>query len=307
MKVALIGCGAWGKNLARVFHDLGVLGMVCDPALPKHGFPVPDGSFARALYSSHSVNWAIPNDDITAVAIATPAHTHWDLAVQALEAGKDVFVEKPMAIGATAGRELVALAKACGRILMVGHIMEYHPAVQELTRQIHAGELGEIEYICTSRLQNGRVREEGLLWSLAPHDVAFVLRIMGWMPEVVEAWGDSGMAGMLLRFNGVCASMNFNWAHPFKRRELVVKGSEKALLFDGNSQCLSDPALPASGAWWIRTDRTEPLRLECQAFIDACTTRVQPLTDGTSGVRVAEVIEAAQRAMKEGEGVHIHG
>ena len=299
MKVALIGCGQWGRNLARVFNELGVLGMVCDPVI-WNDCPVPvwsDVDFGCMSLAG-----------IDAIAIATPAETHYDLALRALQAGKDVFVEKPMALSLEQGRALVTAAQAYDRILMVGHILEYHPAVVELIRQVHAGELGEIKYMYSNRLSLGRVREhEDVMWSFMPHDIAVMLRLRG-IPDTVTATGTRNTAVLSLSWGeGTDAHIFASWEHPFKENRLVVVGSEKSLVFDGGYETLTEPSHNNLHHHWIRTPGTEPLLLECWAFVEACRTRVPPLADGISGLNVLNVLEHAQVSIKLGECTNLYG
>ena len=187
--VALLGCGYWGKNLARNLHELGVLQLVCDPAESGR---IAAAENAPGVSISSEFNDALKSDDIEAVAIATPAETHFELVSAALKVGKDVFVEKPLALQASEGEQLKDLAPERGCILMVGHLLEYHPAVVRLHELVDAGELGNVNYIYSNRLNFGKVRtEENALWSFAPHDVAVTLRLLGEMPVEVTCAGGS--------------------------------------------------------------------------------------------------------------------
>lgn len=323
-RVAVIGCGYWGKNLVRNFNQLGSLAMVCDTT--------PAGRVAASTLAPQ----APIADDVQAaltsaaagVVIATPAETHYDLARQALEAGKDVFVEKPLALTPDQGAHLVALAEARGLILMVGHVLEYHPAILRLQELIREGALGKVQYIYSNRLSLGKVRrEENILWSFAPHDVAIILRLMGGMPLQVVACGGAyvqpNIADVtvtnLLFDNGVRAHIHVSWLHPFKEQRLVVIGSRKMASFDDVAKQLvlydqrvdveQGQPVPVKGEGEIVPFAAdEPLRQECRAFLAAITTRQQPLTDGRSGLAVLKVLGAAQRSlMLNGEPVTIPG
>lgn len=187
--IALLGCGYWGKNLARNLYELGALRLVCDPAESGQAAAAEN---APGVATSSEFNDALRSGDIEAVVIATPAETHFELAAAALHAGKDVFVEKPLALQASEGEQLKDLAQELGRVLMVGHLLEYHPAVVRLHELIDAGELGNVNYIYSNRLNFGKVRtEENALWSFAPHDVAVILRLLGEMPVEVTCAGGS--------------------------------------------------------------------------------------------------------------------
>lgn len=323
-QVAVIGCGYWGKNLVRNFNQLGALGLVCDET--------PTG---RATAADIAPDVPVVQDvqaalaaAVSGVVIATPAETHYELAKRALEADKDVFVEKPLALTPEQGAHLVALAEANGRILLVGHVLEYHPAIVRLRSIIAEGALGKVQYIYSNRLSLGKVRrEENILWSFAPHDVAIILRLMGAMPLQVVACGGAyvqpNIADVtvtnLLFDNGVRAHIHVSWLHPFKEQRLVVIGSRKMASFDDVSKQLvlydqrvevdKGQPMPVKGAGeTVPFAADEPLRLECQAFLDAVATRRQPLTDGRSGLRVLEVLGAAQRSlMLNGEPVTIRG
>jgi predicted dehydrogenase len=311
--IAVAGCGYWGKNLVRNFQSLGVLRAVVDPT-----------EAGRALASQFAPQATVTQDigsvlgsEVAGVVIATPAETHYQLARQALEAGKDVFVEKPLALTYEQGSRLVRLAEEQDRILMVGHVLEYHPAVVQLLGMVRDGSLGKIQYIYSNRLSLGKIRrEENILWSFAPHDVAVILRLMGSMPFQVISCGGSyiqpNIADVtlthLLFDNGVRAHIHVSWLHPFKEQRLVVIGSEKMASFDDVSKQLllynqhvrveaGNPVPVKSPAEVVEYPQDEPLRLECEAFLQAIRTRRPPITDGASGVRVLRVLQAAQRSL----------
>lgn len=313
MSIAVVGSGYWGKNLVRNFFQLGELSMVCDTTeagqTTARGI-APDAPIVSDLASVFA-------SDVNGVAIATPAETHYTVAKQALLAGKDVFVEKPLALRYQQGAELVELAKRAGRILMVGHVLEYHPAIVRLRELIQAGELGKVRYVYSNRLSLGKVRlEENALWSLAPHDVAIILRIIGQPPFQVSAAGGSyvtpNIADVtvtnLLFDNGVRSHIFVSWLHPFKEQRLVVVGEKKMasfedvgkklVLYDQRIDLQEGQPIPVKGAGTeIAFANDEPLRLECQAFLRAIETREPPLTDGESGLEVLGVLQAAQRSL----------
>lgn len=312
-RVGVVGCGYWGKNLVRNFHELGALRLVCDPT---------DAGRATAAQIAPGVPVveqleAVLRSDVEAIVLATPAETHFDLVTQGLEAGKDVFVEKPLALTYEQGSRLVALAESRKRILMVGHVLEYHPAVVALHGLVRDGQLGKVLYIYSNRLSLGKVRrEENILWSFAPHDVAVILRLMGSMPFQVICCGGSyvqpNIADVtitnLLFDNGVRAHIHVSWLHPFKEQRLVVIGQKKMasfddvekklVLFDRRVEVKDQMPVPVQGQGEeISFDRGEPLRLECQAFLRAVASRIAPLTDGWSGLRVLHVLQSAQRSL----------
>ncbi len=313
VSVAVIGCGYWGKNLVRNFDQLGALRMVCDPTPAGQALAVetaPEVDVIDRIEEAFSTN-------IEGIVIATPAETHYQLASQALNAGKDVFVEKPLALTYEQGAELVDMAAKQNRILMVGHVLEYHPAVVRLFELVQSGELGQIRYIYSNRLSLGKIRrEENILWSFAPHDIAVILRLMGSLPFQVVACGGSyiqpNIADVtvtnLLFDNGVRAHIYVSWLHPFKEQRLVVIGSKKMASFDDVSKKIvlydqrvelnEGQPIPVKGKGdEVEFDAAEPLRAECQAFLEAITTRQPPVTDGHSGLRVLRVLQAAQRSL----------
>jgi predicted dehydrogenase len=254
---------------------------------------------------------------VSGVVIATPAETHYELAARALRAGKDVFVEKPLALTYEQGARLVQLAEERGRVLMVGHVLEYHPAIVRMFELVRAGELGKVHYISSSRLNLGKVRrEENILWSFAPHDIAIILRLTGAMPFQIAAHGGSyvqpNIADVtithLLFDNGVRAHIHVSWLHPFKEQRLVVVGSKKMasfddvtkklVLYDQRVEIKEGQPVPVKGSGdEVEFSADEPLRLECEAFLEAVATRQPPRTDGRSGLRVLQVLQAAQRSL----------
>jgi len=257
---------------------------------------------------------------VDAVAIATPSEAHAPLAAAALEAGLDVFVEKPMATRVRDGERLVKLAREHDRILMVGHLLEYHPAVLKLKELVDAGELGQIEYAYSNRLNMGRVRqEENALWSFAPHDVSVLLLLTGEMPIQVTATGGSYLqpniadvtVSNLLFDGGVRAHIFVSWLHPFKEQKLVVAGTkrmalfndvlseDKLVLFDRNIEKVEGELVAhrVEGTP-VSYDTSEPLRRECEEFISSVATRGKPKTDGMNGLRVLSVLQACQRSIQ---------
>lgn len=315
--IALIGCGYWGKNLARNLDALNVLHLVCDPS--EHGRNTAN-EIAPNVETSTDFNDAIQREGIDAVVIATPAETHFDLASRAMESGRDVFVEKPLALSAEEGEQLLKLADQHDRILMVGHLLEYHPAVLRLRELVEEGELGRVNYIYSNRLNFGRVRtEENALWSFAPHDVAVILRIIGELPKSVTCTGGSYITPNLadatvstLHFAaGQRAHVFVSWLNPFKEQKLVIMGEQKMAVFndiepdhklvlfnqrvdlEGNQ-----PVLQRNGEEPVEILSDEPLRRECEHFLECITTRQTPLTDGASGLQVLRVLEACQESLQ---------
>ena len=314
--IAVVGCGYWGKNLVRNLAELGVLAMVCDPEPAQRLRAVKIAGQVETVADVAEVF----EGPVAGVVLATPAETHYDLARRALQAGKDVFVEKPLALTHADGIRLVKLAAERERILMVGHVLEYHPAVIRLIELVRSGELGEVRYLYSNRLSLGKVRrEENILWSFAPHDIAVILRLTGRMPTQVAATGSTflqpGVADVtvtnLLFDGGVRAHVFVSWLHPFKEQRLVVVGSRKMASFDDVARKLvvydqrveisKGEPIPIRGPGEdVPFAPDEPLLLECRAFVKAIASRRPPLADGHSGVRVLEVLQGAQHSLANG-------
>lgn len=316
--VAVVGVGYWGKNLVRNFAGLGALAAVCDSnpdTLRVLGEQYPQ---CRTFMSYAEV---LREKSIHAVAIATPAEGHADAVREALLAGKDVFVEKPLCLSTKDGADLVALAKKHDRILMVGHLLWYHPAVLKLKELIRMGELGRIQYIYSNRLNMGKIRrEENILWSFAPHDISVILGLLSEMPEAVRAQGGNYLHQQiadvtisLLSFpSGVKAHIFVSWLHPFKEQKLVVVGDRKMAVFDDMEKKDKLLLYPHSIDWKdnipiankadaqpVELDQGEPLRVECRHFLDCVATRTKPRTDGEEGLRVLSVLQRCQEALEQ--------
>ncbi len=316
-QIAVAGCGNWGKNLVRNFHGLGALSHICDSdaaRLTQLAEQYPD------VLTTDNYEDVLTNDNIKAVIISTPAEQHAWMAEAALLAGKDVFVEKPLALRYRDGEKLVRLAQQFNRILMVGHLLEYHPAILKLKQLIDNGELGKVQYIYSNRLNLGRVRrEENILWSFAPHDIAVILRLIGELPIEVTSTGgaylqpniaDVTVTNMLFD-NGVRAHIFVSWLHPYKEQKLVVVGAKKMacfndvaaenklLLYDQGMDWIEGEFVARKGAGTsIEFAPDEPLMLECQHFLDCLETRRRPRTDGTSALQVLDVLQASHRSLQ---------
>ena len=318
-QIALVGCGYWGKNLCRNFHALGALAAVVDAT--ENG-QTTARSIASYTQITDSLEDVLMDDQILGVALATPAETHAELAIQAMKAGKDIFVEKPMALTLGDAEKMKKVAEETGRILMVGHLLEYHPAVLKLRELITSGELGKINYIYSNRLNFGKVRtEENALWSFAPHDVAVILRLIGLSPVEVSACGGSylseGIADTTmsnLRFSDESRAHIFvSWLHPFKEQRLVVVGDKKMAIFNdiapfGEKLQLypqnvefdgSMPLLKKEDAEFVEHKNTEPLREECAHFLECIQSRQQLLTNAKSGIEVLKVLHACQQSIEQ--------
>lgn len=326
--LALIGAGYWGRNLARNFHSLGVLHTLCDR---DRGILESYGLDYAQVHKCTGFDEVLANEGITKVAIAAPAAAHHSLAKAALLAGKDVYVEKPLCLEVATAEELVALANRQERILMVGHLLQYHPCVAELRRMVAAGELGRLQYITSNRLNLGKIRqEENALWSFAPHDISVILSLVdGQLPNQVRCVGESyltpGVADTTLtsfRFAaGVRGHVFVSWLNPFKEQKLTVVGSRGMAVFDDTRPWTEKLVLHRDHLTWsngrtptpskgggvpIVLAEAEPLRQECQHFIDCCRDRKAPRTDGAEGLRVLQVLKAAQASLdRDGDAVEV--
>jgi len=312
--IGLIGLGYWGQNLLRNLYELGTLHSACDDnaaVLESKRQLYPDVNYVS------SFDDLIKSPEITAIAIATPAVAHYELAKRAILAGKDVFVEKPLSLTVKEGEEIVALAKTHQRILMVGHILQYHPAVLKLKLMLQSGELGQIRYIYSNRLNIGKLRtEENILWSFAPHDISVILMLLGEEPVAVNTFGgdylNKGVNDITLTelefANGVKGHVFVSWLHPFKEQKLVVVGSTGMIVFDDVSKEKlffyphkiewKDGKIPVAHkaeCQVIPFEAGEPLKLELQHFANCVATRSNPRTDGEEGLRVLKILEGGEK------------
>ena len=314
--IAVVGAGYWGVNHVRNFYELGSLGMVCDTSRSSLDRVAATFSDVR---TEIDFDRALADSQIGGVVIATPAETHYRVAMAALEAGKDVLVEKPLALDVREGEEVVKLAAERGAVLMVGHLLEYHPAVLRLRELIASGELGALRYIYSNRLNLGKVRrEENILWSFAPHDIALILRLVGEWPVGVAATGGAYLQAAIadvtvtnIEFaSGVRSHIFVSWLHPYKEQRLVVIGSKRMAVFDdvrregklmvydqGVEFVNGEPIARKSEGVAEKLEEAEPLRRQCLEFLECIETRRSPLTDGESGLRVLRVLDAAERSL----------
>jgi UDP-2-acetamido-3-amino-2,3-dideoxy-glucuronate N-acetyltransferase len=319
VSVAVAGAGHWGKNLVRNFQALNALYAVCenDPVrLEAATSPYP-GIKSFTIYED-----LLADSAVQGVIIATPAEHHARMALAALEAGKDVFVEKPLCLYRQDGDRLVEAACRNGRTLMVGHLLRYHPAVLKIQELLANGVLGSIEYIYSNRLSMGKVRqEENALWSFAPHDVSVILALVGQMPIQVSATGGAYLqpniaditVSNLLFANGTRAHIFVSWLHPYKEQRLVVIGSKQMIVFEDSHPdpqrklVLFDKSvqwdngrmqLGGSKGAPVPFPPDEPLRMECRHFLDCVEKQHPPRTPGEEGVAVLQVLESCQRSLQ---------
>ncbi len=326
LNVAVVGCGYWGPNLARNFHQLkhARLCALCDADAGRLGEVAALYPEAQPLARFEDVL----GDGVAAVAIATPARTHYALAKRALESGKHVLVEKPLAMSAPEAEELIALAAAQRVTLMVGHTFEYNPAVLKIKELVGAGHIGQLYYIYSNRVNLGRVQSDvNALWSIAPHDISIVLYLLETMPCEVSARGagylnrqveDVVFLTMAFPAN-VLVHVQASWLDPSKTRRMTVVGSEKMIVYDDvdneGKVKIYDKGVyrkgdPIFGEFQYRVhsgdihipriDMSEPLANECAHFVECALTGAKPRTDGQNGLRTVRVLEAAQRSLEQG-------
>jgi len=316
MRISILGAGGWGKNHVRTFCTL--LGeeavCVCDP----------DATRRKAMSEKHKgiqVSAHADLDGTDAAVIAAPAVLHHALAIEAIDAGKHVLVEKPLALTPSDARDLVHRAKEAGVILMVDHLMEYHPGVERLKAAVDTGRLGKLFHISSRRLNLGVVRtEENALWSLAPHDISIILYLLGEEPVEVAAYGaaflQQGIQDVVhvdLRFeSGVLGHVGASWLDPIKTRQTVAVGERAMAVFDDVADeklIFYDKCVTKAGEDWAliegeatteQIERAEPLSRVAAAFLDAIRSGVQPQADGWDGLRVVRILDAAQRSMDAG-------
>jgi len=317
--IAVVGSGYWGKNHVRVFSELGALRHVCDvecETLERIGHQNP-GVACTTNYQD-----VLNDPEVKGVVIATPAVTHYQLSRAALDAGKDVLVEKPLALDIDEGQALVDLAAAKGAILMVGHILLHHPAVLRLKELVDSGELGRIQYVESDRLSLGKVRtEENILWSFAPHDISAILYLLGEVPSHVQAYGYAHLQKdiedvtvSILQFNsGVGAHIYVSWMNPFKEQRLVVVGDKKMavfedsrpdrklILFNHTFRWIDRQPVPVKGEEQeVSFTYQEPLKMEGLHFLECINTRKQPRSSGEEGVRTLRVLQQCYQSLKDG-------
>lgn len=315
-RIAHVGCGYWGKNLARNFAELGALEAIVDDH-QETAERISEATGARIAM----LDDVLADPAIDGVSFATPAETHAALALRALEAGKHVYVEKPVALSPDDAERLISVAALRDRRLMVGHLLQYHPIFRKMREMVRSGAIGELSYVYSNRMSLGKFRiEENVLWSFAPHDVSMILSLVDFECTDVTAQGAAivtpgieDWALLQLRFaNGLKGHIQTSWLHPFKEQRIVAIGSEGMLVFEDSASDWNDKLrlyrhhinrggpvpLPHPGtAEAIIVERSEPLRNECQHFLDCIVAGTTPLTDGVEGLAVLNVLRRASEAL----------
>jgi predicted dehydrogenase len=324
LRVGVVGLGYWGPNLARNFAALpsSELAWCCDASAEARERVAP--MFPGTRFAA-DLEELLQDPRLDAIAVATPVPTHGELAVRVLAAGKHCFVEKPLAQSVADAERAVDAAERSGRMLMVGHLLEYHPGISRLKELVDSGELGDrIYYLYGNRLNLGKLRsDENALWSLGAHDVSVLLHLAGEEPVEVVAHGESyvrpGVEDVVFCFmrfpSGLSAHLHLSWLDPHKERRFTVVGSRRMATFDdmaieGKLTVYDkgfDEDVRTYGEYITRTGdifcpripNVEPLRLECEHFVECIRTGARPRSDGASGLRVVSVLERLQQSLEE--------
>lgn len=307
--IAVIGCGLWGRNIVRNFYNLNALHTVCD--LDKDNLAIVEKDYPD-VKTTNDFNDVLNNKEITGVIVVTPSHTHYKVVKAALEAGKNVYVEKPISTVAEEAKKLTELADSKGLVLMVGHLLLYHPAVNRLRMLVAEGVLGEIKYVQSDRLNiNHFKNDRSVMWDLAPHDVSMTSYIIGKEPvRVISAVGASSDNNDIMDIthvtieyeDGVIGQISDSWIHPQKRVNLLIRGTKASAMFDDtlseNKLQIFDNTTPGA----VKTEsldylEIEPLKLECQHFLACIEQGKKARSDGENGFNVTKVLEEAEKIM----------
>ena len=327
INLAVVGVGYWGKNVLRAFHALPDCQVVYAVDLDETRLQTVKKLYP-SVQATADYEKVLGDPSVHAVAIATPSRLHFPLAKLALEAGKHTFVEKPLALHSEEARYLISLSIRQEKKLMVGHLMRYHPVVEKMKEMLDRGELGDLYYICSSRVNLGIVRQdENALWSLALHDLSIILYLLEQMPESVRAIGQNylqpGVEDVvflnLLFSDGKMAQVHASWLDPRKERKMTLVGNKKMIVFD-DTEAVEKLRIYDKGVDRAREfgsyaefltlrngdihiphlQMEEPLKRECQHFVDCIEKDLVPLTDGQDGLRVVRVLEMAQESLDKG-------
>ncbi len=323
--IAVIGAGYWGKNLVRNFYQLGVLKTICDGV---QSIREEIGKTYHDTAITANVSDVLKDNNVKGIVIAAPAALHFEIAEKALQAGKHVFVEKPLSLTHGDGEKLVRLAAERQKTLFVGHILHYHAAVIRLKEMIKAGEIGRLQYIYSRRLSLGKIRrEENILWSFAPHDISIILSLTGEEPSYVDSVGSNFLHAQIadvtmtnLKFpSGIGAHIFVSWLNPYKEQKLVIVGSNGMLVFDDTEPVETKLVLYPHTIDWknglpvphkaervsvdLKDIWEEPLKAECKAFLTAIETDTKPITSGEEGLRVLKILERSQRSLEQKENI----
>ena len=324
-KIAVIGAGYWGKNLIRNFNDLGHLGAICDQdsqLIRKYQKQYPK------IHCYQSVSEILQAPEINSVAIATPAITHGKIALQALMSGKHTFVEKPLCLNIEQGEKLREVSSKKNLILMVGHLLLYHPAFETLLEMVRKNKLGKLRYIYSTRTNLGKIRrEENALWSFAPHDISMILSLTRRLPKKIIAKGEyylrKGVADTTLTHmdfgKKLQAHIFVSWLHPYKEQKLIVVGDKAMVVFNDHSKDKSKLLAYNHKARWkgnipivskakgrlIKHSQEEPLKRECKVFLNCIKKNVSPPSDANEAINVLKVLLVSQKSLDQKKGSNI--
>lgn len=308
-KIAVIGFGLWGRNIVRNFYNLNVLEIVCD--LEDESLKTVQEQFP-GVKTTKDFNDIINNDAITGVAVVTPSHTHFKIVKAMLEARKNVYVEKPISTVAEEARVLTELAESKNLVLMVDHLLLYHPAVNRLRMLIEEGVLGELLYAQSDRLNvNYHKNDRSVMWDLAPHDVSMISYVTGKKPlKVISATGCSSDRNNIMDIThidiefegGMIGHISDSWITPQKHVTLLVRGTKATAMFDDTAQTdklrVYDNYIPANTQNYpLDYLEIEPLKLACQHFVNCCATGHKARSDGENGYTVVSILEEAEKLM----------
>lgn len=309
-KVAVVGCGNWGKNLVRNFHGLEFLHSICD--LNKTALQALKKT-CKGVHITTDFEEILSNPVIDGVVISTPSASHYKLAKAALLSGKHVYVEKPVATSCAQTQELYTLSQELNRVLMVGHLLLYHPAVNRLKQLIASGYLGEVKYIQSDRLNfNPNRQDKSVIWDLAPHDLSMICYLLDREPDGLVSVnghktstdGRVDVAHMELIFpDGIGGHIHNSWIHPTKQVKLIVRGTERIAIIDdtlgtGKLQIFGKDSESKPLKEFPEYLSIEPLKLECQHFINCMRSGKTPKTDGVNGYHVVKILELAERMLE---------
>ena len=329
VKIGLIGGGYWGKNLIRDFHKLNVLHTICD--INEHTLKDYREEYPQVNVTT---KWSdiLNNDEITAVCISLPAEKHYAFAKEAILKNKDVYVEKPLTLDVSEANELIKLANKKNKILMVGHLLHYHPCIEVIKKLVKDGEIGEIRNIISNRFNLGKFRVcENVLWSFAPHDISVILSLCNnELPDMIQCQGKdvltNGVADItntIMKYEkkNIYVNINVNWLNPYKEQKMSIIGTKGMIMFDDTKKekkiemykdyfQLNGDAPPTpvktKPIYPKYSNDAFPLEKECAHFIEKCTTRDKPITDGEEGLRVLEVLKACSESLStNGSSVNI--
>jgi predicted dehydrogenase len=313
-EIAVVGCGYWGGNLVRNFFELGVLSSICDS-----NAEIANKYATQYNVKNSSFTEIINNPSIKGVALSIPAHLHASMAIEAMNAGKHVFVEKPLAMNIGEAELMIATSKNNSVKLMVGHLLQFHPIFKTILNMVNNKKIGQLKYIYSNRLSFGKVRsDEDVIWSFAPHDISMILSLTNQEPELVitkstyilqKNIADTATIHMEFK-SGLKSHISVSWLHPYKEHKLVVVGKSAILVFDDTKLWDEKLALYSyetisfkklinlkkSDVNYLEVPEEEPLKIECQHFIDVIEKDIQPLTDGAEGLKVLKVLSAASQS-----------